>query len=442
LYIFWEHGIRVGIFSSITGVGTFVSGFVWFSPGIIPWWLHWFPRRLTPFLNHFRWDFHGGESIIGTPSSLEQKIIAFFEGIRFHWVSFIGLITSWCHWPKSWTDKKNKKISICMTGLFLLLFGIHFWWAFVRGSNPFGFSLHLSFFEILGILVLVASLSDWSCQKRVLPWLTLGFVLFTYVGMSYSAAGPRTIPGKMISWILLLPIHSGDGGGMTSRSLKVWESLDMKYGWDYKSIIQAGSFMLFCFSIIIFFLLVIWQRKNVSDFLDEYLGVCISGGNLPSVFLVLFLFISVFFMPFELFGGGQHNWECSFGVISSYEKAGRLISNYIHQGDKVYWEGRGTQSIFLELGDIDIFPQQMNMKYSYRRGGDSEKLAKRGLWNETLKRRWVKQADVLLIEEEYLSGWIGEYIYQSEESSFDEISSTSPIGCRKKDNIWIFRRVP
>jgi len=68
-------------------------------------------------------------------------------------------------------------------------------------------------------------------------------------------------------------------------------------------------------------------------------------------------------------------------------------------------------------------------------------LAKNGYWNDELDHQWAKEADIFLVEEKYLSGWLVEYIYHSE-GVFDEKELTPQAGCREGSNIIIIERIP
>lgn len=82
----------------------------------------------------------------------------------------------------------------------------------------------------------------------------------------------------------------------------------------------------------------------------------------------------------------------------------------------------------------------LNDGYSFRNGGDSDRLYKFGYWNVELQNRWIHSADILLIEDRGYQKGYNKMILPDE---FEQIGQTPAIlTCRELTSIRIFRRIP
>ena len=438
LYIFWERGLKEGVYVAVSGLGTFLVGFWIFSPGIIPWWLMWIPEKFTPFLNEFRWNYAGGQPVRISSVSYSTKMKGVFEVVRLHFVAITGLFLTMIFLPKLGRDHRKKKIVYFLIGLFLILFLVHGWYSFIRSSFPHGFSVYLSFFNFIGVLVLISSLREWKQNLRIFE-IVLASIYFGFVLVSIYV--PSVIKGTTVGQIVegLLRTNAleiNDQMMLDIAPWQWWEIFKGKFSWPYQKTFTYGASLLLSIligiSLFLSYQLMGYFKKtffynnnhNGFDFRQFSLGVLVMG-------LIL--------SPSELLGGGRDLYECNIKVIPSYEQAGKHIREYIQPGEKVYWQGGDTQAVLLELGEIELYPQPLNTSFNLRMGGDSDQLARRGLWNMELKSRWIKEADVVLIEER--AG--GNNVEGMEENShLKKVSITSQIGCRSGSNIVILRRVP
>jgi hypothetical protein len=160
----------------------------------------------------------------------------------------------------------------------------------------------------------------------------------------------------------------------------------------------------------------------------------------PAVFLVILFGLGSFLAPLEILGGGRHNYDCRLGVVSSYEQAADYISDHVNEGEQIFWMGSFSQTVLLEIEGIQFYPQTLNAKFSRHKGGDSEQLAKHGLWNQELLYQWMEEADVILIEHREISDWFLDYL-KKPSILYDEVPPTQPVGCRKGAQIRIYRRM-
>lgn len=436
-YIFWEHGIRKGLWASAAGLTAFIGGHALFWPGIMSNWLPWIPAKMTPFLDAWRPVYDHGKQVWDPQITSQARFMSFLEGIRFHFAALMGAITSWLLWPKKWSKHSNFKIAVFLSSLFILLLGLHGWVSLLKGSNVFGFSVYLSFFEVLGILLLIVTFKDWRWElpkwRRYLAVIVLVFVLF---GVAYTGAGPRTIPGKLIGWVLMRRAPYFDEGQIKFAPYPWWKALKNTFGWTYANIVLIGSrVMLVTLAAGVLVASLRLAKRLIALDQERF-----SPKMTISIALVFVLGMGIIASPLEVLGGGRHDYDCHKNVIATYETAAEHISQYVEEGDRVYWKGNSTQVLLAELGLIELFPQQLNAIFSYYQGGDSEMLAKYGLWNDELDQQWAREANIFLIEEKYLNGWLVDYIYRSE-GLFDEKEPPPLAGCREGANIIVIERV-
>jgi hypothetical protein len=60
----------------------------------------------------------------------------------------------------------------------------------------------------------------------------------------------------------------------------------------------------------------------------------------------------------------------------------------------------------LYLPQAKIYPAQLNGDYSYRLGGDPDELLRYGWWDESLGRKWVKDANYIIVAQNYYNSWL------------------------------------
>jgi hypothetical protein len=116
------------------------------------------------------------------------------------------------------------------------------------------------------------------------------------------------------------------------------------------------------------------------------------------------------------------------------------LQKFVPPGSLVFWEGGLAPIPLLYLPNIKIFGPLLNDGYSFRTGGDSERLFKFGYWNADLENRWIHAADILLIEDRAFKKGYNQVISPAE---FEQVAQTPVIlTCRESSSIRVFRRIP
>jgi hypothetical protein len=121
--------------------------------------------------------------------------------------------------------------------------------------------------------------------------------------------------------------------------------------------------------------------------------------------LNLTLAIALLLTPTRALGRGNDFFDCGgTDVLASFEEAGDYLAGVIPAGSKIYWEGR-LPAIFLYLPGVTVYPPQLNHVHGYYVGGDAEILYRFSRWNDALARRWIGEADYVLLQKGFVQDW-------------------------------------
>jgi hypothetical protein len=157
------------------------------------------------------------------------------------------------------------------------------------------------------------------------------------------------------------------------------------------------------------------------------------------VLTLLVLGLGFIFSPTPFQSGGNDFFSCNHDIIHSYEQAGATLDATIPPGSDVFWIGR-IPALLLYLEDVHLFLPQLNHFHNLRYGGDEDELERFGLWNESLGRKWFAESDAIVVEEEWLEGWVKEEI---ERSGLQETIRLPKIeSCRKGSRIYVYLKPP
>jgi hypothetical protein len=150
---------------------------------------------------------------------------------------------------------------------------------------------------------------------------------------------------------------------------------------------------------------------------------------------VILLLLAFLLSPTRILGTGYIFYDCPSDVIASYEAAGASLASSVDPGGLVYWSGGDSAAPLLYIPETEIFPAQLNDGYTFRIGGDAETLDRLSYWDETLRTRWLTEADYYLIEDRFYDDyWVntGEWVHLAE---------TAPVdACREGASIHILGR--
>jgi hypothetical protein len=391
LYVFWQHGKQKGIWAFAVGSVIFLAVHAYYWPNILVIWAPWLPESMTPFLNPFRLP--ADATPVWDPSvDFWNRLLSFFHGVRYHFIPVVGGIIALCLWPhrSHWKSVPAFRAAIFLAVIYFILFALHAWAAvasqYESYSCVFCFTPYLTFFDPLGILLIVIVLS---CVEHQEPgWVKRSILIFVLLllaaGIGYSlfeAVGPR---------VLNIAVPRMRDGQILPGSTLLVDFIRNKFGFNLPGVKRLLS-TLIGLGISLMLMLVLWRvakRKNT-----DYTYA------LARVFLILGIVLS------PLFNMGGSALDCRTDLILANEGLGHYLDDVIPANSLVYWEGGLSFVPVVYVPDIRIFPPQINNGYTFRIGGDPNVLHRLGHWNSTLNERWIHDADIFIVEIRRYQEW-------------------------------------
>ena len=151
-----------------------------------------------------------------------------------------------------------------------------------------------------------------------------------------------------------------------------------------------------------------------------------------------FIALGVLLSPTIILGGGKISADyCASDIIASHEAVGKHLAEFIPPGSLVYWENDMSPLPLLYIPEVKVFPPQLNQKFTFTEGGDSDLLFQTGYWNVELADQWIKQADFVLLDELFVSEHPE---LQDGSIPTQELAPTMDVvDCRAGSRIHIFR---
>jgi hypothetical protein len=94
IYIWWQHGLKIGLWAAAVGLGSLVIFHALYWPGILRMWAYWLPRSLVPFLKHWQLP-EGARSVWDPQVTFDQQLESLFQMVRSHFAGFVGALAVW-----------------------------------------------------------------------------------------------------------------------------------------------------------------------------------------------------------------------------------------------------------------------------------------------------------------------------------------------------------
>lgn len=427
LYIFWQHGIKAGIWAAVAGVLTvgLIHAVYW--PKILGVWAGWLPGDLTAFLDPWRRQ-GGGKAVWNPDPSLDSRILSFIEGLRANFIPLVavlgfGLLS---FMKKQWRSSSYWRAAFFLTVLFGTLFLAHAWASLWKNYCTFCFSGYLAFFSPLGLILII--LTNRGIQEQGVRWYGWVAVPLIVLVSTSVGIGAFQVIGRAF---LALPVPRVRGGQLQGGIVPVQSIMENFFHLDITTSMRLLSTLGgLAFGVI--FVLIVWfihRKLSSRGYLNQTFGFFA---------LNLFLLTGLVLAPTPILAVNAEIESCRGDVIAAYEQAGAQLRRQIPEGSRVYWEGGLSVVPMLYMPGVDLYPPQINDGYSFRYGGDAEGLYRSGHWNEELSTRWIGEADFIIVEEwRYSDGW--KEIVESGE--FQELERTNDLNyCKKNTGLRIFRR--
>ncbi len=413
-YFFWQHGKKAGIISLIASFTPIIILHLLFLPGILKLWSIFLPEWILPSPNLFKsvggWNYNTEISYsgwIGNPDHIIWDIIkAFWAGVQTNLIAIIGVFIAIILWPKrkNWESNYHFRLGFFLVSLYLTLFFIHMWTALSgKSCRLVCFKGYLMFFNHIAILFIILALSSWKLtlsKKRYLflfILLSIGLIIMFFYGI-----GIPHIIADLAESLINIEIPRMKNLRFIPGTIPIWSFVENKFNVDQNQLKQSIVTIL---SIMIP-ILVIWGiLPLIRKVLDKIKIIKIEIAQ-PIMLSILSLVLLV--SPSAQFGGKLNITKCENNVIDSHENVAQRLKSIIPEEAKVYW-GIESLMLLLYLHEIEIFPSQMMIHYTYIANdidGEIDEMLKFGYWNEELKEKWILEADNIFVEGRfYKSQW-------------------------------------
>jgi hypothetical protein len=427
LYIFWQHGVKAGIWAAVAGLLTvgIIHAIYW--PKIMGVWANWLPGDLTPFLDPMR-RLGGGKAIWNPNMSLESRALSFIEGLRANFIPLVavfgfGLVS---FLKKEWKSSSFWRAALFLTVLFGTLFLAHAWASLWKSYCTFCFSGYLAFFSPVGLILII--LTNRGVKEDGIRWYGWIAVPLIILVSTAVGAGAFQVVGRAL---LQLPVPRIKGGELQQGFVPIQAILENMFRLNITAAMRllstlAGLAFGVGFVLVVWFLYRRWSSRG---------SLSMSYGIFA---LDIFLLTGLLLAPTPILAVNAEITGCRGDVIAAYEQAGAHLRDLIPAGSKVYWDGGLSVVPMLYLPGVDIYPPLINDGYAFRKGGDADGLYRSGFWNDELSKRWKDEADFIIVEEwRYIDDW-KQFV---ESGEFQELERTNDLSyCTEKTGLRIFRR--
>jgi len=431
MYIFWQHGSKTGWWAVLFAGVVVLGGHLIFWPGILRMWAAWLPRSATPFLNPWR------VANPGTPSwnpsiDLQDRLLSFSNGVLEHFPAVIGWLAILPFLLRSKYFKRGSdfRAAIFLWVLFSVLFFAHAWASLANNYCVYCFTIYLTFFTPVGLLFLILFVKNliWEqLRPAYLGYLGL-MILFVSPMMGFSTAkffGP---------WLWNLPLPRIKAGALQPGSAPIGGMIQNAFGLDLQTtyLLLAIGCSFFIGILCLLGGLVAWRiirAKNLKMALAEYSTLLVAG------LIAIGLLVGQQVAQVEIEDG-----FCAGGELpASTAQAGNYLADLIPAGSLVYWNGYLSAAPLFSMPDRRIYPPQINDGYSYRIGGDAQELARFGLWNDELKKRWLAEANYITLESRRYSK---EWAQILKPELYEPLAPSPPVNpCKPESAILVFKRI-
>jgi hypothetical protein len=431
LYLLWQYGWKAGFLALASGLLVFVIGTAWYWPEVLRLWAIRLPVPaaaapvVAPILNEWQPPAAAyGESIEAVETSNDYRVFLYFWlPFRLHFLTLMSAVVVWLLWPvrRGMRLSGRMRAAIFLSVLLIVLLGAHMQASIGGGFCISCILLYVGYFDFVGFLLLVVAfpflVRELSPLRRT---LVLIFVAITIVSIGFTTHEDlsATFARAMIERL---------------DRVYLWNALLNLTGLPHLLLFRSLFVLLVSFLVVVVFAAgLLWTRRFYTDRRAWLRKVGI-------IALHALLIIGIFLSPTKVLGKGNDFFDCGdTDVLASYAEAGEHLRSLIPPGSQVYWDGR-INAIFLYLPDVKIYPSQLNHSHSFFVGGDADALLRAGLWNDTLAKQWLAEADFVLIEAGLKQEWVMEIL---ESGPYEQLKSAPKAEkCRWQSAILVFKRL-
>lgn len=430
LYIFWQHGWRKGIVSLAAAGVLFLAIHAYYWPHILTIWAPWLPENLTPFLDPFRLP-QDAVPVWDPSNDFWNRVIAFFQGVRYHFIPVVGGIFGLMFLPfrRDWKNSPTVRAAVFLSILYFILFAMHAWAAVASQYESYScvycFTPYLTFFDPLGIILTAIAVSAlWTNEMRIprsvqVVAVLLAVALATGIGLSAFA--------DVGASILNLPLPRMRDGQFLPGSTALVDFIFNKFGFSLvltKRYVASALGLVGGLAVLLISFLVFRRLR-------------LPRPAFAFVLLDVFLVFGLLLAPL-LHIGGSHA-DCEGDILADNEALGAYLAEVIPPNSLVYWDGGLSFTPMVYVPQARIFPPQINDGYTFRIGGDADTLFRFSHWNAELNEQWMNSADIFIIE----SRRYGDWKPFLDPQKFEEYNRPPAApSCEDGSGLRIFHRLP
>lgn len=421
-YIFWQHGIKNGVWASLAGIIVFIWGHIVYWPEILQVWLPWVPYAPS-FLRDLVSSSGGGQAIWTPQVDWPGRLLSVFQGVRWNFPIMMGILFSFLLLPQKekWKDMVFTRAFIFLSTLFLGSLFLHSYASLNKDYCVFCFGPYFSFYSVSAIILAALCVSFWNQHPS---WFTQLMVVILFIIFS-GGTGYSTFEDTGV-WLQNLAVPRIRDAQLVGGFTTLGESLANKFSLDQGEIRRTAALgaglLVGIFVILAVFIYHKWRFNGKHGFAYSLANAVLIVG---------------FIVP-QLFAGAQGSPDCEIDVIAVNEEIGRYLRTVLPDNSKVYWEGGLSVVPLLYAPQARIYAPQINDGYAFRHGGDTDALLRYGFWNDELAQIWKNEADVIIVEAWRYSSWKSFF----SPDKFEELQPTSAgTSCLKGTELRIFKRI-
>lgn len=390
VYFFWQHGKKKGLLAFLTMSVILIVSHLIFWPDILNLWTSWVPFNSTIEDTSPRDWGRGDEGF-----SIYTRIHSLSLAIRVFFVPVLVILISLFLWAKKpfWKSSVHFKIAVFLISALLVLMISHTWASIGKNYCVYCTTNYYSFFMPLGLVLFAVIFSSFSRKLGVFSIVTSLLplpLLAALIGYSYY---------EQYGYAMMkLAVPRINNGRILPGTVELWQLLNNKFQIANESarlIIPT----LFGLLVGITLLVIIWVIFRIKQ-------------NRISVRFTYFSCLSLLIFSFLLSPLLSLPTQETFSKVSlpnMYKNVGIALAQSAAPGEKVYIDGLITAIPLLYVEELEYLPAQINVKFSFVSGLDSDALSRAGLWNGEIAREWRKQSEVFIIGHEEYANW-QEYI--------------------------------
>jgi hypothetical protein len=362
----------------------FLAGNAFYFPQNLKFWAIRVPDFPFSFLQAWKMPPAGGIDLPEPEeSNLYRMILYFLLTFRLHFVALVSALTVWLLLPYRNIRPVSERIGavIYLSVLLIVLYIAHLQVAFFGEFCISCILLYAGYFDFLGLMLLVIAapilLRELTRLRQIIIFVVMALLI---MGIGFSS-------------------HEDLSSDFAKRMI---ERLDGTYIWGamihYISFVPQLILFRVTFVLLVGALVILLGAILLMAIYRRFKDGQLAGGKIGIVALNLFLIFGLILSPTKVLGLGNDFFDCGgTDVLASYKRAGAALSQVIEPGSKIYWEGR-IPAIFLYMPEVKVYPPQLNHVHSYFVGGDSDVLLRFSQWNDALARRWLADADYIMVQ--------------------------------------------